>query len=100
MPACEMTLTYLRGALSTCSVVWVSFQYFFLKFIEILMQLRKNFVSNFQNCGSYLLFLEPFTLAQPFFWSPLLLRLSATLSFSLNMTISHFVSTFVSYLTC
>ena len=42
MHACEMTLTYLRGGLSTCSVVWVSFQYFFLIFMKFLMQLCKN----------------------------------------------------------
>ena len=42
MHACEVTLTYLRGGLSTCSVVWVHFQYFFLKFITILMQLCIN----------------------------------------------------------
>ena len=84
-----MTLTYLRGGLSTCSVVRVHFQYFFLKFIEILMQLCKNFLYNFTNYGSYLLFLETFTLAQPFFWSLLLVRLSATLGFSLKMTISN-----------
>ena len=38
-----MTLAYLRGGLSTCSVVWVQFEYFSLKFKKILMQLRKNF---------------------------------------------------------
>ena len=43
MHACEMTLTYLKGGLSTCPVVWVSFQYFFLKFITTLMQLCENF---------------------------------------------------------
>ena len=43
MHACEMTLTYLRGGLSTCSVVWVHFRYNFLKFINVLMQLCKNF---------------------------------------------------------
>ena len=35
--------------------------------------------------------LEPFTLAQPSLWSPLSLRLSATLGFSLKMTITHVV---------
>ena len=94
-----MTLTYLRGGLSTCSVVWVHFQYFSLKFIKILMQLCKNFVWNFKNYGSYLLFLEPFTLVQLFFWSPLLLRLSTTLGFSLKMTISSVVSSIFSDLT-
>ena len=38
-----MTLAYLRGGLSTCSVVWVRLQYFSLTFINILMQLCKNF---------------------------------------------------------
>ena len=38
MHACEMTLTYLRGGLLTCSVVWVEFEDFPLKFIKILMQ--------------------------------------------------------------
>ena len=84
MHACEVTLTYLRGRLSTCSLVWVWFRYFFLKFIKILMQLCKTFFSNFKNSGSYLLLLEPFTLAQPCFRSPLLLRLPATLSFSVK----------------
>ena len=39
MHACEMTLAYLRGGLSTCSVVWAEFEYFSLKFIKFLMQL-------------------------------------------------------------
>ena len=42
--ACEMTLAYLRGGLSTCSLVWVEFEYFSLRFIKILMQLCKNFL--------------------------------------------------------
>ena len=48
MHACEMTLAYLRGGLSTCSMVWVEFEYFSLKFIQILMQLCKTFLSNFK----------------------------------------------------
>ena len=43
MHACKMTLVYLRGGLSTCSVVWAEFEYFSLKFIKILMQLCKRF---------------------------------------------------------
>ena len=39
-----MTLAYLRSGLSTCSVVWVEFEYFSLMFIKILMQLCKNFL--------------------------------------------------------
>ena len=67
MHACEMTLAYLRGGLSTCSVVWVEIEYFSVKFINILMQLCKNFLENFINYGSYLLFQKQFTLAQPCF---------------------------------
>ena len=85
--------------MSTCSVVWVSFQYFFLQFIKILMQLCKNFFFNFENYGSYLPCLEPFTPAQLFFWSPLLLLLFATIAFSLKMTISNVVSSIFSHLT-
>ena len=99
MHACEMTLAYLRGGLSTCSVVWVHFGYCSLKFIKVLMQLCKNFFYNFKHYGSYLPFPEPFTLAQPFFWSPVLLRLSATLDFVLKMTISRVVSSIFSDLT-
>ena len=44
MHACEITPAYLRGGLSTCSVVWVLFEYFSLKFIKLLMQLCKNFL--------------------------------------------------------
>ena len=76
-----LLLTYLRGGLLTCSVVWVEFEYFSLKFIKILMQLCKNFLWNFKNYGPYLLFQKPFTLAQPHSWSLLPLRLSATLSY-------------------
>ena len=54
-----MTLTYLRGGLSSCSVVLVCFQYFFLQFIKVLMQLCKNFLYNFRNYNLYLLFPEP-----------------------------------------
>ena len=43
MHACDMTRTYLRGGLSTCSVVCVSVQYSFVTFIKYLMQLCKNF---------------------------------------------------------
>ena len=81
MHACEMTLTYLRDGLLTCSMVWVEYEDFSLKFIKISMQLCKNFLQNFKNYGSYLLFQKTFTLAQPFSWSPLPLRLSATLSY-------------------
>ena len=99
MHACYMTLTYLRGESRTCSVVWVSFQYFFLTFIQILMQLCKSFFENFQKNVSYLLVLEPFTLAQLFFWSLLLLPFSATVGFSVKMTISNVVSSIFSDLT-
>ena len=73
-----MTLTYLRGGLLACSEVWAEFEYLSLKFIKILMQLCENFLQNFKNYGSYLLFQKPFSMRNPF---PLPLRLSATLSY-------------------
>ena len=76
-----MTQTYLRDGLLNWSVVWADFECLTLKFIKILMQLCKNFLQNFKNYGSYLLFQKPFTLAQPFSWRLLPLRLSATLSY-------------------
>ena len=76
-----MTLKYLRDGLLTSSVVWAEFEYLTLKFIEILMQLCKNFLQNSKNYGSYLPVQKPITLAQPFSWSLLPLRLSATLSY-------------------
>ena len=76
-----MTQTYLRDGLLNCSVVRADCEYFTLKFIKILMQLCKIFFKNFKNYGSYLLFQMPFSLAQPFSWCPLRLRLSATLSY-------------------
>ena len=39
-----MTLPYLRGGLSTCTVVCVDFAYSTLKFIKFLMQLCKKFL--------------------------------------------------------
>ena len=39
-----MTLAYLRGGLSTCSVAWVEFEFFSPKVIKVLMQLCKNFL--------------------------------------------------------
>ena len=91
MHACEMTPVYLRGALSTRSVVWAEFEYFSPKFINILMQLCKNFLQNFKNYGSYLLFQKPLSLAQPCFGSSLPSRLSATLSFGVKMTLSRVI---------
>ena len=44
MRECEVTLTYLRDGLFTCSVVWAEFEYLTLKFTKILMQLCKNFL--------------------------------------------------------
>ena len=42
MHACGITVIYLRGGLSTCSVVWLSVKLFFIKVINILMQPCKN----------------------------------------------------------
>ena len=61
-----MTVTYLRGGLSSCSVVWLFFSFFFLMFINLLMQLCRIFFLKLKNQGSYLLFQEPYKLPRPF----------------------------------
>ena len=66
MHACYMILTYLRGGLSTCSVMWVSVLYVFLKFIYFSCNRAKVSFKNFKNYGYYLLFLELRTPAQLF----------------------------------
>ena len=35
MHVCDMTVTYLRGGLSACSVVWLAVKFFFLKFTKV-----------------------------------------------------------------
>ena len=78
-----MTLTYLRGGLSTCSVVWVSVRSLFLTFIKFFVQLCKNFVKKLLN--PRLISSSPGAVyaCATLFGSALLLRLSATLSFGL-----------------
>ena len=95
-----MTLAYLRGGLSTGSLSWVEFEYFSLKFIKILMQLCKNFLWNFKNYGSYLLFQKPFTLAQPCFWKSASFALVCNFGFGVKMMISRVISSLFSDLTC
>ena len=43
MHTCVLTVTYLGGHLSACSVVWLFVPLFYLKLINVLMQLCKNF---------------------------------------------------------
>ena len=67
MHACDMTLTYLRGGLPTCSVVWGSVQYVFIRFTKSMMQLCKNLFQNLLKTTAHTFFFqEPFTLAQLF----------------------------------
>ena len=61
-----MTVTYLRGGLCTCSVVWLFVSLCFLTFLKFLMQLCKHFFKSFKNHSSYLLFLESFELRSLF----------------------------------
>ena len=89
MHACDMTLTYLRRGLFNCSVVWVSVQYFFLKFITFLMQLCKNFFWKLKRPRLMpSLSAAVYACATPF-GSLLLLRLSVIIGFGLSLTISN-----------
>ena len=99
MHACDMTPTYLRGGLSTCSVVWGSVHYCFLKVTNVLMQLCKTFFQKLEKPGHIPSFSGAAYACATLFGSALLLRLSATSGFSLKMTISNVVSSIFSYLT-
>ena len=87
-----MTLTYLGGGLSTCSVVWGSDQYFSLKFIKFLMQLCNNFLQKLLKRRLIPHFSGAVYACATLFWSALLLRLSLTLGLNLKMTIANVVS--------
>ena len=101
MHACEMTLAYLRGGLSTCSVVWVEFEYFSLKFINILMQLRKNFLQNFKNYGSYLnSFSKAVYACATLFLKSASFAVVSDFGFGVKVTISRVISSIFSDLTC
>ena len=96
---CGMTVTYLRGGLSACSVVWLPVKNFFLKFIKILVQLCENFFSKLQEprlIPSYPGAVYAFALL---FLSAAQLRLFETLSFGLEMMISNIFSSNLSDLT-
>ena len=92
MHASDMTLTYLRGGLSTFSVVWRSVEYLFLKFIQFLMQLCNNFFQKLYKPRLIPPFSGAVEACATLLWSALLLRLSGTLGSGLRMTISNFVS--------
>ena len=61
-----MTLTYLRGWLSICSVVWVDFRYFSLKFRKILMQLCKISFKTLKTMAHTFFFESRLRLRNPF----------------------------------
>ena len=92
MCRCRLTITYLRSELSACSAVWLLFGAFFPKFITFLMQRCKNILLKaFQN-WVYTFFQSSRLASEPLFVSVAVLRLSATVSFRLKMTISNVFS--------
>ena len=99
MHACDMTLTYLIGGLSTCSVVWGSVQHFFLRFTKFLMQLCKNSFENVSKPRLIPTFSPAIYACANLIGSALLLRLSLTLGFILQITISNVVLSIFSDLT-
>ena len=99
MHTCVMTVAFLRGGLSACSVVWLLVSYFFLKFIKILMQLGKNFVYKLLKRRLTPCFLKADWTPKPLFLSAAHLRLSTTISFLQKMTISNVFSSAFSDLT-
>ena len=100
MHAREMTLAYLRGGLSTCSVVWVEFEYFFLKFIKILMQLCKNSLYNFKKLRLIPSFSKAVYTCATLFLKSASFALVWDFGFCVKMTISRVTLSIFSDLTC
>ena len=95
-----MTLAYLRGGLSTCSVVWGEFKYFSPKVYKHFDATVQKFSLELKNYGSYLLFQKLFTLAQPCFLRSASFALVCDFGFGVKMTISCVISSIFSDLTC
>ena len=68
MHACDMTLTYLRDGLSTCSVVWVSVQYVFIKFIQLFDATMQKFLLKALKTTAHTFFFRSFLRLRNPFW--------------------------------
>ena len=95
-----MTLTYLRRGLLTCSVVWVEFEYFSLKFIKILMQLCKNFLWNFKKLRLIRSFSKAVYACATLFLKSASFALVCDFELCVKMTISRVVSSIFNDFTC
>ena len=94
-----MTITYLRGGLSACSVVWLSVQYLLPKVCKICgATVQKRLLKASKSTAYTFLSRSRYAYA-PLIGGAHLLRLSATLSFGLIMTISIIFSSIFSDLT-
>ena len=91
MHASDMTLTYLRGGLSTCSVVWGSGKYFFLTFFKFMMQLCKKFLFRALKTTAHTFSFKSRYACATLFGGARLLRLSSSLGFRLKMTMCNVV---------
>ena len=100
MRACEMTLTYLRGGMLTCSVVWVEFEYFSLKFIKILMQLCKNFLLELSKLWPIPSFSKAVYACTTLFLKSASFALVCDFELCVKMTISRVVSSIFNDFTC
>ena len=94
-----MTLAYLRGGLSTCSVVWVHLRYFSLKFIKNLMELCKNFFWNFKKLRLIPSFSRAVYACATLFLESASVSLNCDFRFCVKMTITRVVSSIFSDLT-
>ena len=80
MHKCVLTVTYLKGGFSACSVVCLLVSFFFLMFLKFRCNCAKMSFKSFKNHGSYLHFLELFQLTRLFLWGAAQLHLFGTAS--------------------
>ena len=95
-----MTLTYLRGGLLTCSVLWVEFEYLCLKFIKILMQLCKNYLLNSKKLRLIPSFSKAVYACATLFLESASFALVCDFELCVKMTISRVVSSIFNDFTC
>ena len=100
MHACEMTLAYLRGGLSTCSVVWVEFEYFSLKFIKPFDATVQKFPLELPKLRLIPSFSKAVYACATLFLKSASFALVCDFELCVKMTISRVISSIFSDLTC
>ena len=95
-----MTLIYLRGGWLTCFVVSAELEYFSLKFVNVLMQLCKNFLLKLQKLRLIPSFSKAVYACATLFLESSSFALVCDFELCVKMTISRVVSSIFNDFTC